>query len=56
MKEPLIMGDMEIRDDGDLGLSIYDRMKDEKITFINDLGCKALGKWLVEKYELKPID
>lgn len=44
----LLMGDMTIKDDNDLGLSIH--AKGKKLTFINALGEIALMEWIAEKY------
>ena len=52
---PLQMGDMEIKDVGDLGVDFFNRMSRdkhgemEKLTFINDLGADALAQWLVDR-------
>lgn len=47
----LILGDLTLKDDGDLGLSVYHRMRDmKKLLFLNVAGEKALLQWLEEKY------
>lgn len=49
----LEMGDLGIRDSGDLGVDFYDRNakpgEDPGIAFINDMGADALAQWLVDR-------
>lgn len=45
----LNMGDLVIKDSGDLGLDVYSKDDGRKVCFFNAAGCEALKKWLDEK-------
>ncbi len=52
-KRQLHCGDLVVADDGDLGLTFYERGEGDaliKKTFLNRLGEVALAKWILEKY------
>ena len=52
-QKDLDMGDLVIKDDGDLGFSIYHKDRKKKLAFLNKKGEEALMKWLIRKTEGK---